>query len=287
MNILNNQSQPNQSRTELPFHPCIDPKANRTLARIHLPVAENCNMSCRYCARQHANSRTGLPGTSAETMSPEQALNHLREKRRTWGEDAVVGISGPGEPLANPETFETLKLIKANYPSHPLCLCTNGFLLKNKVQDLLQLGIKVVSITINGIDPEVVKILQPCVKLGDVVLIGKTAAMDLIESQISGLRMAVAAGMFVKVNTVLAEGLNDGHMTTLARFLEQAGAGIMNIMPVAVPHSRSRLLTPDRQRVEALRTECEKYLPQFRLCKQCRSDSAGIPGHIKQGGCCS
>ena len=147
MNILNNPSQTDQSPTEFPYHPCIHPKANRTVARIHLPVAADCNMTCRYCARQHANSRTGLPGTSAETMSPEQALNHLREKRRTWGENAVVGISGPGEPLANPETFETLKLIKANYPSHPLCLCTNGFLLKNKVQDLLQLGIKVISIT--------------------------------------------------------------------------------------------------------------------------------------------
>jgi len=287
VNILNNPLQPDQSRTELPFHPCIHPKANRTVARIHLPVAEGCNMSCRYCARQHANSRTGLPGTSRKIMNPEQALNHLRAKRRIWGENAVVGISGPGEPLANPETFETLKLIKANYPSHPLCLCTNGFLLKNKSQDLVQLGIKVISITINGIDPEVVKILQPCVKLGDVVLVGKTAATDLIESQISGLKMAVAAGMFVKINTVLAEGLNDGHMTTLARYLAEAGAGIMNIMPVAVPHSRSMLTPPNRQKVEALRTECEKYLPQFRLCKQCRSDSAGIPGHIKEGGCCS
>jgi len=220
-------------------------------------------------------------------MSAEQALNHLREKRRLWGENAVVGISGPGEPLANFETFETLKLIKANYPSHPLCLCTNGFLLKDKFQDLLELGINVISITINGIDPEVVKILQPCVKLGDVVLMGKTAAAELIESQLSGLKRAVAAGMFVKVNTVLAEGINDSHMTTLARFLAQAGAGIMNIMPVTAPHSRSRLKPPDRQKVEALRAECEKYLPQFRLCKQCRSDSAGIPGHMKKGGCCS
>jgi nitrogen fixation protein NifB len=219
-------------------------------------------------------------------MTPEQALNHIREKRKIWGKKAVVGISGPGEPLANPQTFETLKLIKANYPSHPLCLCTNGFLLKNRFQDLARLNIKVISITLNGIDPEVVEILQPAVKIGDVVLVGKTAASDLIDSQISGLKMAVAAGMFVKINTVIAEGINDAHMITLARFLSEAGAGIMNIMPVTAPNSRSRLIPPDARKLEVLRSECEKYIPQFRLCRQCRSDAAGIPGIIEKRGCC-
>jgi len=284
---LNTKSLANQNSEELPFHPCLHPEANRTLARIHLPVAKNCNLTCRYCARQHNNNKTGLPGTSNVTMNPEQALNHLCGQRKIWGDDAVVGISGPGEPLANPETFETLKLIKANYPSHPLCLCTNGFLLKDSVQELHSLGIKVISITINGIDPEVVQNLQPCVKLKPIVLLGKTAAADLIEAQITGLKMAVSAGMFVKANTVLVEGVNDGHIIELSRFLSKAGAGIMNIMPVVKSHARSKLAPPNRQKIEMLRTECEKYLPQFRLCRQCRSDSAGIPGQIKKRGCCS
>jgi nitrogen fixation protein NifB len=218
-------------------------------------------------------------------MTPEQALIHLRKKRRIWGDSAVVGISGPGEPLANPETFETLELIKSDYPSHPLCLCTNGFLLRDKIVELVHLGIRVISITINGIAPEVVGILQPSIDLGDVALMGKTAATELIEAQISGLKMAVAAGIFVKVNTVLVDGINDSHMTILARSLAEAGAGIMNIMPVAPPHSRSGLTPPKRKKVEDLRRECEEYLPQFRLCQQCRSDSVGIPGQDRKGGC--
>ena len=239
MSILNKEPRLAQGLTGLPFHPCIHPGAHRSVARIHLPGAKDCNMSCRYCARQHANGRSGLPGTSTVTMTPEQALIHLGEQRRIWGDNAVIGISGPGEPFANPETFETLRLIKSDYPSHPLCLCTNGFLLRDKVQELLHLGVRVISITINGIDPEVVEILQPCIDLGDVVLMGKTAATKLIEAQISGLRTAVAAGFFVKVNTVLVKGINDDHMTILARSLAEAGAGMMNIMPVASPHSRS------------------------------------------------
>ena len=124
-----------------------------------------------------------------------------------------------------------------------------------------------------------------CRNLGDVVLMGRAAATELIEAQMSGLKMAVAAGIFVKVNSVLVEGLNDGHMTVLARSLAEAGAGIMNIMPVASPHPRSRLTPPNREKVEDLRRECEKYLPQFRLCEQCRSDSAGIPGQVRKWGC--
>ena len=285
MNIPYLKPKTAENLTELPFHPCIHPRAHQSVARIHLPVAKDCNMWCRYCARQHANGRKGLPGTSTETMTPEQALIHVKEKREIWGEKAVIGISGPGEPLANPETFETLGLIKSHYPSHPLCLCTNGFLLNDKIQELFRLGIRVISITINGIDPEIVRILQPCIDLGDVALMGRTAATKIIEAQMSGLRMAIAAGIFVKVNTVLVEGINDGHMRVLARSLAEAGAGIMNIMPVASPHSRSRLIPPHKEKVEDLRRECEAYLPQFKLCRQCRSDSTGIPGQIRKGGC--
>ena len=100
-----------------------------------------------------------------------------------------------------------------------------------------------------------------------------------------GLRMAVAAGIFVKVNTVLIEGINDGHMKVLARSLSEAGAGIMNMMTIVSPHSRSRLIPPNREKVKDLRRECEEYLPQFRLCRQCRSDSVGIPGQVQKGGC--
>ena len=56
--------------------------------------------------------------------------------------------------------------------------------------------------------------------------------------------MTVAADMFVKINTVFAEGINDAHTTTRARFLSEAGAGIMNIMPVAALNSRDRFLSP-------------------------------------------
>ena len=286
MSMLKKRFLLDKNPNGFPFHPCVHPIANRKLARIHLPVAKNCNLICRYCFRQHPNSKRNLPGTSNGVMSPEQALNHLCRQRKIWGRNAIVGISGPGEPLANPETFETLRLVKTKFRSHPMCLCTNGLLLRDRVDDLYDIGMSVISITINGVNPKIVKILQPGIKLGKVLPLGEKAAICLIKAQMEGLKMAVARNMFVKVNTVVAEEINDGHLMDLARIVADIGAGMMNIMPVIPPHAKSPLKPPDRVKIETLRNECEKVIPQFRLCRQCSSDAAGIPGQMKKGGCC-
>lgn len=199
MKILNRKSVTSPGTTDLPFHPCIHPEAHRTVARIHLPVAFNCNLTCRYCARQHPCVRPDLPGTSTTLMRPAQALKHLIRQRKIWGEHAVVGISGPGEPLANPETFETLARVRALVPSHPLCLCTNGLLLKDKLRDIVRLGIRVITITMNGINPHIVKFLQPGLKHGKIFRIG-TAAAALGKSLLGGARTEVFAPRVVKLS---------------------------------------------------------------------------------------
>jgi nitrogen fixation protein NifB len=54
----------------------------------------------------------------------------------------VVGIAGPGDPLANDETFEAFLLIKAEFPHLIKCLSTNGLLLPEKIELLQQIGLK-------------------------------------------------------------------------------------------------------------------------------------------------
>lgn len=285
MTVLSEKLIMDSALPDLPFHPCIHPMATKNMARIHLSVAGKCNLICRYCARQYPNTPKGLPGTARRVLSPEEALDHLRKQRRIWGHNVVVGISGPGEPLANTETFETLKLIQTHFPTHPLCICTNGLLLGEYISALSDLGISVISITINGVDPEIVGRLQPGVQCGDSFLMGKAGAQRLIDAQIRGLEMASAIGIFVKVNTVVAERINDNHLVKLASVLRDTGAGMMNIMPVIPVNKGFPLSPPDGKHLEELRTECEKYLPQFRQCRQCTSDAAGIPGLLGEGGC--
>jgi nitrogen fixation protein NifB len=44
----------------------------------------------------------------------------------------VLGIAGPGDPLANPQrTFETFRQLAEKAPDIKLCVSTNGLMLPN------------------------------------------------------------------------------------------------------------------------------------------------------------
>ena len=67
----------------------------------------------------------------------------------------VVAVAGPGEPLANDETFETLRLVGEKYPGIILCLSTNGLLLPDKISELDSLGVSNITVTMNAINPQI------------------------------------------------------------------------------------------------------------------------------------
>ena len=48
------------------------------------------------------------PGVTSRVLSPEEALDLVRKVMQEHPYVKVVGIAGPGEPLANPETFEAM-----------------------------------------------------------------------------------------------------------------------------------------------------------------------------------
>jgi nitrogen fixation protein NifB len=69
---------------------------------------------------------------------------------------SVVGIAGPGDPLANiGRSFKTLELIREQLPDLKLCLSTNGLMLPDAVDRLLDVGVDHVTVTINTLDPDI------------------------------------------------------------------------------------------------------------------------------------
>ena len=68
----------------------------------------------------------------------------------------VLGIAGPGDPLANPaKTFKTFELVAEQAPDIKLCLSTNGLALPDHVDTIVKYKIDHVTITINMVDPEI------------------------------------------------------------------------------------------------------------------------------------
>ncbi|HRY15471.1 MAG TPA: radical SAM protein, partial [Candidatus Competibacteraceae bacterium] len=138
------------------LHPCYSPDAHRHFARLHLAVAPKCNIQCHYCNRKYHCSNESRPGVVAELLSPEQAVKKALAVGAVIPHLAVVGIAGPGDPLANPEpVFATLRELHTQAPDLLLCLSTNGLALPEHAEALVDHGIHHVTITINCIDPAI------------------------------------------------------------------------------------------------------------------------------------
>jgi nitrogen fixation protein NifB len=275
-------SKPNPKRghPELPFHPCLNEQAHNQIARLHLPVAAKCNTRCGYCEREVSPKAAFVvaPGVSASVLSPRQALAKTRDFLDRWGKSSVVGIAGPGEPLANEATLETLKIVRREYPAIILCVCTNGLTLPHHCGELQELGVRHLTVTINGFDPSVVAKIQPTVSKDGRIYEGKSAAEVLIENQTAGLNRAIEAGMIVKVNCVVIPEINGPHVLSTARKVRDFGAHVFNPIPL-IPRGLFRDLNkPDESYMARLRSLCGSIIPVFHHCKQCRADAEGIPG---------
>jgi len=272
---------------DLEKHPCYSHSAHFKYGRIHLPVAADCNLGCNYCERQIGGMsyHSYRPALTDRILTPEEALSEVAQYMGD-ADFTVAGIAGPGEPLYNPNTFETLRLVHDNYPELMLCVSTNGLLLPTYAEWLRDLGVRTVTVTLNTVAPEIGKGIYSYVKYDGEVLKGVEGAKVLLENQLAGIEESVRLGLIVKINSILLPGINDnGHLETVARTVEKLGVYIQNITPL-IPLGRFKHLeAPSCDEVRWTRFRCEQIIRQFRLCQQCRADSAGIPGkehHLRQ-----
>ncbi|MBM4311028.1 MAG: radical SAM protein [Deltaproteobacteria bacterium] len=267
-------------KTTAPFHPCMNHDAHSRVARLHLPVAPRCNIQCRFCSRKVTphDTSTHCPGRAERILTPGQALEKARNFMEQWGRDAIIGIAGPGDPLANAETFETLALIHGAFPGANICLCTNGLLLPDTLGQLRALELRHLSLTVNGVSPDIVQHITPWIEYNGRRIRGADGAAILIDHQMNGIRAASGAGMFVKVNTVVVPRVNDHHVPAVAAAVQAAGAHLFNPVPLIPGGSLSSHSRPGCEDMNRIREECRGSLPVFELCKQCRADAEGIPG---------
>ena len=258
-------------------HPCFSEEAHDRVGRIHLPVAPRCNIQCNFCEHKMCTD-IQHPGWATKLLSVAEAFDLIKSivsERQAY--DFVVGVAGPGDALANNQTFQALALIHQHYPQIVNCLCTNGLLLEDKLEEMADAGVKAFTVTVNASDSRVGRNIYSWAKYQGTIYRGEKAAALLIEKQFNGIRKAIAAGLFLKVNTVLIPGVNDEHIPELARRLQEAGVELMNIMPL-IPSGKMRSRTaPTCDELRKARQDCEEIIPQFCRCEQCRADVVFLP----------
>jgi len=285
-NIVKNQTSKTM-KEKTASHPCFNCKAHE-YARIHLPVAPKCNISCNYCVRKYDCPNESRPGVTTSVLKPEEACARFIEARKKLPKLSVVGIAGPGDALANfPETIKTLNLIRSHDPEVTFCISTNGLMLPQYAEQLLAVGVSHVTVTMNTLDPAVGARIYRYIDYMGKRYSGEAGAAILIANQMAGIKMLASKGVVIKVNIVMLKGINDQTIPQLVRQVKDLGANMTNIIPlIPVAGSEFEKLTPvSNEELKAMRDVCGNILKQMYHCKQCRADAVGTLAknyHIKQ-----
>ncbi|WP_410708019.1 nitrogenase cofactor biosynthesis protein NifB [Bradyrhizobium sp. BWA-3-5] len=266
-------------------HPCYSEEAHHHYARMHVAVAPACNIQCNYCNRKYDCANESRPGVVSEKLTPEQAAKKVLAVASTIPQMTVLGIAGPGDPLANPEkTFRTFELVAKAAPDIKPCLSTNGLALPDHVDTIAHLNIDHVTITINMIDPEIGAKIYPWIFYSHKRYTGVEAAKILTDRQLQGLEMLTERGILCKINSVMIPGINDKHLIDVNKAVKSRGAFLHNIMPLisAPEHGTVFGLNaqrgPTAQELKALQDACEGEMNMMRHCRQCRADAVGLLG---------
>lgn len=262
-------------------HPCFDIGAGKTYGRVHLPVAPKCNVQCNYCNRKYDCVNESRPGVSSVVLTPLQSLEYLKTLTSRHDNLSVVGIAGPGDPMANPEaTIETIRLAKQQFPDMIFCLSTNGLELAPHIDTLAELGVTHVTITMNAIDPEILSKVFSWVRFNKKVYRGVEAGRVILEQQLLSLKMLVAKGITVKINSIILPGINEHHIVEVAKLVAEMGAETLNAIPVH-PNKDTLLEDipePSFAMKHKVQTDVAKYLKPMLHCARCRADAAGKLG---------
>jgi nitrogen fixation protein NifB len=133
-------------------------------------------------------------------------------------------------------------------------------------------------VTINALTPKTGAKVYEWINYGGQKLRGEEAAEILLMQQLTGLKMASAAGLMVKVNFVYISGINDHETLDLAVKARELGATMMNILPVIPVGMFKDIEPPSEATIEMVRNQAELILSQARHCKLCRADAAGVVG---------
>jgi nitrogen fixation protein NifB len=266
-------------------HPCYSEEAHHYFARMHVAVTPAYNIQCNYCNRKYDCANESRPGVVSETLTPDQAFRKIIAVANEVPQLSVLGIAGPGDACYDwRKTKDTFARVAATIPDLKLCLSTNGLALPDHVDEIADMNIDHVTITINMIDPQIGTEIYPWIFYRNKRYTGIEASTILHERQMLGLDMLAARGVLVKVNSVLIPGINDQHLGAVNAEVKKRGAFLHNIMPlISDPaHGTHFGLTgqrgPTPAELKAVQDACTGGANLMRHCRQCRADAVGLLG---------
>ncbi|KAF1077089.1 radical SAM protein [Halodesulfovibrio sp. MK-HDV] len=260
-------------------HPCFNKETAGSCGRVHLPVAPKCNIQCNYCNRKYDCVNESRPGVTSSILKPFQAAEYMDAVLEKEPRITVAGIAGPGDPFANPEeVLETMHLLNEKHPQLLFCLSTNGMGILPYLDDIAELGVSHVTITMSAVDPEIGAKIYSWVQDGNTIHYGVEGASILLERQLEAIAGLKKRNIIVKVNSIVIPGINDEHIVEVAKVASELGADIQNIIPLKPTADTlfAEIAEPKHNVINPLRKAASPYIAQMTHCKRCRADAVGL-----------
>ncbi len=261
------------------LHPCFDEVESG--CRIHLPIAKKCNTKCNYCKMAFSKCEI-RPGVTEKIIDVNDIVTYVNESLEIYNDCKIIGIAGPGDPLANPDdTFSALKSVSENYPDFKKCMCSNGFGVEDCAEKIKQIGIDYFTLTINSINVGSLSKIYKFIYYHGEYYEGENAAHLILRLQKAALDILSSInGLKIKINIVFIPGVNDKEIDDLIQFLCEYRIDIINIIPLlsvsGTEFSSIESLTHS-EFCEIKRVLQNKH-PKIKFkqsCQRCRSDARG------------
>lgn len=191
----------------------IDP-FGRKIDYIRLSVTDRCDFRCVYCMAEHM------------TFLPKKDLLTLEELEVVCRSFMALGtrkirLTG-GEPLVRRNIMQLIENLGAEVGRGALdevTLTTNGSQLTKMAHDLAKAGVKRVNVSLDTLDKEQ---FHKVTRWGD---------LDLV---LAGLEAAKSAGLAVKINVVVLNGVNSEELPDMIRWAGTQGfdLSLIEVMPM-------------------------------------------------------
>jgi nitrogen fixation protein NifB len=161
-----------------------------------------------------------------------------------------------------------------------LCVSSNGLGIGPHLDELAQLAVSHVTITLNTIRPETAAAIYSWMRIDKRLRNAREGAPVMLERQLAAIRGLKERGLVVKVNCILLPGVNDGEVLEVAETARKLGADLFNLLPYYRTDGCkfAGLAEPDPQLVSRLRKKAGRLLPQMTHCARCRADAVGLLG---------
>lgn len=176
--------------------PLID-NHGRAIAYLRLAVTDRCNLRCFYC----------MPPEGIPFVRHDEILS-FEEMARLVRIGVSLGITKlrftGGEPFARRDFLKLLEMARSVSGLAELHITSNGVAVREFVPQLKKIGISGINISLDTLRPDTFV---------------RISRRDELARVLASIEALLAAGIQVKINSVVLPGINDDEIAELAEFV--------------------------------------------------------------------